>query len=386
MEGVFETGDQAAVSVVAVAPARWRQVLPVVATAVVVGAVSVPVGWLLTPADPRPVIRAVHTLPDGRFFAVNGLSVLTIAPDGEHFIYNGNDGMYLRTLDALEDRLIPGTEGVTVNPFLSPDGQSVAFFRPGRGAGLTELVRLAVTGGAPVKLADSGIPSGASWGTDGMILYGQPDGIWQVSENGGEPEHLIATDPDAESVYGPQRLPGNDWVMFTLAPAAGVPLWDEADIVVESLTSGDRRVLRQGGAMDARYVRTGHLAYAYQNVLYAVPFDVGSLSVVGGPVPVVPGVRVGARTTIGSGAAAYAFTESGTLVYVPGGVAGSAGNTLVWVDEDGGRDFVDLPPGQYAHPRFSPDGQWLALERQDGMRADVWLYDVSGTAALRRLT
>ena len=52
-----------------------------------------------------------------------------IAPDGEHFVYSGNDGLYLRSLDALEDRPIPGTEGPVVNPFLSPDGQSVGFFR-----------------------------------------------------------------------------------------------------------------------------------------------------------------------------------------------------------------------------------------------------------------
>ena len=387
MEGVFETGDhEAAESVVTVAPALWRRVLPAIATAVVVGAMALPAGWVLKPADPRPVIRSVHALPDGRFFPPIGL--LLIAPDGEHFVYNGNDGLYLRALDTLEDRPIPGTEGIVVNPFLSPDGQSVGFFRPGRGGGTygggtTELVRLAVTGGASVKLADTDLPSGASWGTDGMILYGQPDGIWQVSENGGEPEHLIATDPGVEQVYGPQRLPGGDWVMFTLAPTAGV--WDEADIVVESLTSGDRKVLRQGG-MDARYVPTGHLVYAYQNVLYAVPFDVSSLVVVGGPVPVVQGVRVLANVTIGSGAAVYAFTTGGTLVYVPGSMTAIGGNTLAWVDLSGGRDIIDLPPGQYAHPRFSPDGQWLALERRDGMRTDVWLYDVSGATALRRLT
>ena len=384
MEGAFETGDHAAAgSVVAVAPALWRRVLPAIATAVVVAAMALPAGWLLKPADPRPVIRSVHALPDGRFFPRSGL--LMIASDGEHFVYSGDDGLYLRSLDALDDRPIPGTEGLVINPFLSPDGQSVGFFRTGQGRGLAELVRLAVTGGASVKLADASIPFGASWGTDGMILYGQPDGIWQVSENGGEPEHLITTDPGVEQVYGPRRLPGGDWVMFTLAPTAGVALWDEADIVVESLTSGDRKVLRQGG-MDARYVPTGHLVYAYQNVLYAVPFDVSSLAVVGGPVPVLQGVRVRADVAIGSGAALYAFTTGGTLVYVPGSATATGGNTLAWVDLNGGRDIIDLPPGQYAHPRFSPDGQWLALERQDGMRTDVWLYDVSGATAVRRLT
>ena len=387
MEGQFETGDrEAAESVAAVAPAPWRRVLPAIATAVVVGAIAVPAGWLLKPADPRPVVRSVHALPDGRILVSADLSSLMIASDGEHFIYHSNDGLYLRTLDALEDRPIPGTDGLAISPFLSPDGQSVGFFRSGRGGGRTELVRMAVTGGAPVKLADSDIPSGASWGTDGTILYGQPDGIWQVSENGGEPQHLIATDPTVERVYGPQRLPGGDWVMFTLAPEAGVALWDEADIVAESPASGARKVLRQGGGTDARYVPTGHLVYAYQSVLYAVPFDVSSLAVLGGPVPVVQGVRVGAATTVGSGAVFYAFTTGGTLVYVPGSGIGNAGNTLAWVDGSGGRELIELPPGQYAHPRFSPDGQWLAVERQDGMRTDVWLYDVSGAAALRRLT
>ena len=154
MDGAFETGDrEAAGSVVAVAPALWRRVLPAIATAVVVGAIAVPAGWLLKPADPRPVIRSVHALPDGRFFPTAGL--LMIAPDDEHFVYSGNDGLYLRSLDALDDRLIPGTEGIVLNPFLSPDGQSVGFFWPGQGGGITELVRLAVTGGASVKLADA---------------------------------------------------------------------------------------------------------------------------------------------------------------------------------------------------------------------------------------
>ena len=111
-------------------------------------------------------------------------------------------GLYLRTMDALEDRLIPGTNGATANPFLSPDGQSVGFFRLGQGG--QELVRLAVTGGAPVKLADVDAPFGATWETDDTILYGQADGIWQVSENGGAPEHLIATEPNVEQAYGPQ--------------------------------------------------------------------------------------------------------------------------------------------------------------------------------------
>ena len=48
-----------------------------------------------------------------------------------------------------------------------------------------------------------------------------------------------------------------------------------ADIVVESVASGERRVLRQGGS-DGRYLPTGHLVYAYQDVFYGAVFDIGS--------------------------------------------------------------------------------------------------------------
>ena len=100
MEGAFELGDrEPAESLVADARALWRRALPAVATAVVVGAVAVPTGWLLKPAGPRPVIRSIHALPDGRSLAGTGLAALMIAPDGEHFVYTGNDGLYLRALD-----------------------------------------------------------------------------------------------------------------------------------------------------------------------------------------------------------------------------------------------------------------------------------------------
>ncbi len=48
--------------------------------------------------------------------------------------------------------------------------------------------------------------------------------------------------------------------------------------------------------------------------------------------------------------------------------------------------MVDLPAGEYAHPRVSPDGRWLAVERQDEGGTDIWLYETSGATALRRLT
>ena len=131
-------------------------------------------------------------------------------------------------------------------------------------------------------------PNGVTWESDGTILYGQVDGIWRVPETGGTPELVIPIE-EGEGVHGPQLLPGGEWVLFTFLPA-GTPAWDEAQIVVQSLASGERETLISGGR-DARYVSTGHLVYGLNGVILAVPFDVGNRQVVGGPVSLRGGPR-----------------------------------------------------------------------------------------------
>ena len=382
LEGAFETGvSQAVEATVAVQLPLWRRLLPFAATAVVVGIVVGMAFWASRPTEPRPVSRSTHVLPEGRTFVALGRQEIANSPGGEHFLYSGNDGLYLRAMDALEDRLVPGAEGgAPILPFFSPDGQSVGYFD----VSSFQIKRVGVTGGASIVIADASPPFGASWGPDGTILFGQPDGIWQVSENGGEPARVIATESE-EQAFGPQQLPGGDWVLFTLARTAGASRWDEADIVVESLVSGERRMIRSGGS-DARYVLTGHLVYAHDDVLYAVPFDLERLDATGDPVPVVSGVRRAINPAGNTGAAFYGFTTNGTLVYVPGTAAANALTALAWVDLAGQQETLDLPRGDYAHPRLSPDGRWLAFQRQEGNNADIWVFEVSGATTMRRLT
>ena len=52
-------------------------------------------------------------------------------------------------------------------------------------------------------------PTGATWGPDDTILFGQPDGIMQVLGTGGTPALLIAA-RDGEVIHGPQMLPDNE--------------------------------------------------------------------------------------------------------------------------------------------------------------------------------
>jgi serine/threonine-protein kinase len=111
-------------------------------------------------------------------------------------------------------------------------------------------------------------------------------------------------------------LPGGQAVLFTLATGTGPDRWDKAKIVVQSLTSGTRKVLVDGGS-DARYLPTGHIVYAVGGTLFAVPFDLRRLEVTGVAVPVVEGVRRtigGAGTfTAATGAAQYGGSRLGDV-------------------------------------------------------------------------
>ena len=195
-------------------------------------------------------------------------------------------------MSGLDARPIPGIDGSysVVNPVFSPDGRSIVFWSGGD----QTLKRIAVTGGAPVTIAAVANPVGMSWGSDGIVLGGGTKGVLRVSPNGGTPEVVVSTKGD-EVAHGPQVLPGGKAVLFTLAKASSVlDRWDKAKIVVQSLASGERKVLIDGGS-DARYVPSGHLLYALSGVVLAVPFDLRSLQVSGGPVPIVEGVRRAGR-------------------------------------------------------------------------------------------
>jgi dipeptidyl aminopeptidase/acylaminoacyl peptidase len=173
-------------------------------------------------------------------------------------------------------------------------------------------------------------------------------------------------------------LPGGEWLLFAVS---GSPRgWNDADIVVESLLSGERKVLIRGGSQP-RYVPTGHLIYGREGALFAVPFDVGSLEVTPGPVPVAQNVRAALTT----GAVDYVFSTSGHLVYVPGRGGGGAavGESLVWIDREGQIDPLPVEPRVFARPRLSPDERRLAVQVGEDDDSDIWIFEVERGAAQR---
>ncbi len=299
-----------------------------------------------------------------------------MSPDGSQVVYATTRHLSLRPVDRLEAMPIVGTtaDGRAADPFFSPDAQWVGYQAGG------QLKKISIDGGVPIVLGDADRLWGASWGNDGTILFGQGgEGIWQVPDTGGTPEQVLAV-AAGELGHGPQMLPGGEWMLLTVRPA-NTSGWDEAQIIVQSVVSGEREVLIDGGH-DGRYLPTGHLIFARNGILFGVPFDPDLRAVTGAPVSLVEGVQ---DSTVGlTGGAHFAVADAGALVYVPGR-AGATEVELVWVDRAGQIQPLAAEPRGYTWARVSPDGTRVALDAQGEGNPDIWIYDLTRDT-LTRLT
>ena len=207
----------------------------------------------------------------------------------------------------------------------------------------------------------------------------------RVAAAGGEPETLVRVKED-EVAHGPQMLPDGRHVLFTVATGTSADRWDKAKVVLQALNSDDRKTLIDGGS-DGRVLPTGHIVYALGGTLLAVPFDLRRLEVKGGPVAILEGLRRGNTPEINPGVAHFSVSTNGALIYVPGPVSPTLDDQeLVRVNPKGGTEPLKLPRGRYETPRVSPDGKRLAFATEDAREAIVWIYDLSGTSSVRRLT
>ena len=306
---------------------------------------------------------------------------MAISRDGSRLAYVANGQIYVRNLNELDARPVPGTEDRSTlgpgSPVFSPDGQWLAYARY-LSATRAELKRVPVTGGTPVTLLDTPLPGSLSWPEPDTLLFTTPEGVVRLPATGGAPQVLIARGKD-EAFDTPQILPGGRQVLFTRtgrAPGPGA-YREDAQIVVQSLGSDDRRVIVEGGAAGS-YLPTGHLVYVQGATLFGVPFDAATTAMRGAPVPIVEGVR---RTTGGFTAAAnYAFSETGSLVFIPGTAEATTNRTVpVWMDRNSREEALPIRPGDYTMARISPDGATIALVVGTGLQRtarppSIWLF------------
>ena len=358
-------------------PGRARKRALAIAAAVLLAAVLAGAGtWALIPvAAPPPVVQFAFPLPEGQQFSEFGSQLVAISPDGTTIVYVLNNQLYRRSVGELAAQPIPGgsVSAQLNHPVFSPDGSALAFYSVADGT----LKRLPLTGGTPATITQTRNPSGITWGEGGIVFDDRLNRILRVSPSGGTPEELVRVGTN-EQVMRPQILPDGNAVLFSQR-SYGEAGWDTGQIVVQSLTSGERTTVLKGGT-DARYLQSGHLVYAVAGSIFAVRFDPVTHMVAGPAVPILTGVR---RSF---GSAMFAVSDTGSLVYVPGATTTSNLRTLVQSDRNGVSVPLKVPPNNYAHPRVSRDGSTLAVAIDDGQEANIWIYELAGTSVMRKLT
>src|SRR5262245_8802305 len=337
-------------------------------------------GWLLSSllgsrATGTATLRAVLDMtPDVRLW-IGASTALAIAPDGSHlaFIgdYQGRAQLYLRALASPQASAVLHSDDAR-NPFFSPDGAWVAFFARG------ELRKVPVSGRSSEGIAAAGSePRGASWGADGRIAFAQVNapGLLVVEAAGGEVRTLTEVDHAAGEIdhAWPHWLGDTQALVYTVRRHAEPG--SEEEIAV--LAPGQRRGRRLRLGSQPLFAESGHLLFTSGGGLEAAPFDRRALALRGPAASVLEAVHVYPQ-----GAAAFALSRSGSLVYVPPAESVAVG----WIDPSGKATALSSPPGTPGWPRIAPKGDRIAIHVGHPDSRDVWLLDPARPGAFRQLT
>jgi serine/threonine-protein kinase len=367
LEGVFETVVPHAIAFEP-KPTAAARVLPwAVAGTFAVVAMLLWAPWRTqTPVVDRPLVRLdVDLGSEASLPAPGRASSVSISPDGTRLVYvSGTPSrLFMRRLDQPKATELPGTQGAAA-PFFSPNGQWIGFISGIR------VNKISVDGGAVVPVgSDTGL--GARWGEDDNVFIAAKN-LLRIRDGGGVRETVAELRGGELAMLSPEILPGGNAILFAVDHPGPV---DKTTIEVVTLGDRQRKTVVQGGA-SPRYLATGngtgHLLYVNQATLFAIRFDLDTLTTRGTPVPVVDDV---AHETQG-GVGQFEVSRTGTLVYRRALGGASSLTTLQWVDATARKEPLPARPGAYQDLSLSPDGTQVALVVMDGGSEDIWVYDI----------
>ncbi len=338
---------------------------------------------LRSPAEPAPeprVVRFPLAADPSLFIATDLTTPFAISPDGQTVVFTGTRGgarphLWVRSLDGPDAREIEDTVGAT-QPAISPDGKWVAFL-----SHFKEVRKARLSGGASTRLWTlPAFSASLTWASDDDILLellGAKTGIHRLSAGGGVAQELVPLDAAAGETA--QRRPfvlrRDRMVLYASTTADG-----RTTLAMVSLADGRRSRLGIEGVQALGMV-DGRLVYARADGnLMAVPLDVAAMRVTGATVELRERVE-----TSGIGTR-VALSEAGTLVYR----AGSSSARLMLIDENGRSEPLGTEVGDFAVPRFSPDGRRIVVGSggdrwgySRGVARDLWTFDRDSGQATR---
>jgi Tol biopolymer transport system component len=318
--------------------------------------------------EPRPAARFAVDAPEGWQLTIDfGWPVPSRAVPEE----GGSAMLWIRPLESLTARPVPGTEGMSTDiPVWSPDDRFIGFFAEG------ELRKVSLADGTVQRIcAFPGGNGGTDWNEAGTILLsagGAAGRIYSVPATGGDAKPLTTLDTSRGETnhHGPQFLPDGHRFLFLI----GSGQENTPGLYLASLENPDeRRQIAPGWVR--RVYAAGHLLFVRDGTLLAQPFDPEGATLTGEPVAIASSV---ATWGVNPGWAFFDVSPGGTLAYLSGPTA-SGQVQLAWVDRKGGRIGTVGAPGDYGQLTLSPDERSVALEIRDTAEGqyDLWVMDVA---------
>ena len=308
----------------------------------------------------------------------------SISPNGRWLVFQaiGPDNvsyLWLRALDSLEVKPLPGTDGYgnAPPPFWSPDSRYIAFARGGK------LRKVDISGEPPQVICEASAAVGGAWNREGILIFGNNSAaLMRCSDAGGPtvPLTMLAQGEVAHrwSVFLP------DGHHFLYHRTSGTP--ETTGIFVGSLDAkpgeqDTKPVLiadRQGEYVASQSGGPGWLLFVRDDTLFAQTFDSGKLELTGEPALIAS--QVGSFPS--SNFATFFVSASGVLVYRGRDISRYQ---PTWYDSQGKPAGNLGEPGIYANPAISPDGARVVLQQTDeksGNR-DLWVLDVARGTSMR---
>ena len=366
---------------------RWLPLASALATLAIAGTIGgVWAARRLAPTEASTVLRFEIPHPLRR------PAVPAISPDGSRLAFQvptlGQRQIHLRKTNEFESRSLSGVDDA-MDPTFSPDGEWLAFLTSSTPmtqplpSNLRQLKKIRVAGGAAETLVAEISPgrTGISWGDDDHIVFTSLDSLLRVPAAGGTTETLAKVDEKKNEFLfvDPQVLPGATHVLVTVGMNRDL---SESQVVALDVKTRAKKVLLENVGI-ARYAASGpkglgHLIYARNGSLFAVPFDASRVDVLGAPVRVLEGVRE----------SAFGFSRSGTLAY-EWDPSVDMTSTLVWVDRRQMQSPLPAGPRAYFEPELSPEGARAAFAVNRGPEprgdTDIWIYQLE-SGVLTRVT
>ena len=296
-----------------------------------------------------------------------------VSPDGRYVAFGafveGRTRFWVRALNDVQGRPLMNTTA-SESPFWSPDGGMLCFFEDGK------LKRIPVESGnsQPEILADAPQPRGGTWSGE-TIVFSRNEGLYKIQLSATPVVSTLTTRDQARGDYQhawPEFLPDGRRFLFVIRSSQP----DRSGVYVASIDDGTPRFVMPAHSRVS--YANGHLLFVRQGLLMAQRFNDATATLEGQPMPLSDRVQHHAASD-----GAFDVSDNGVLIF---GRTPSDPSTRLMLFDGRGRELRALAPtGNYRHPRFSPDGRRVIVEKvdADGRNVDLWLFDIARGGSAR---